>query len=200
MRIEVCGGIAAGKTTLATLLAGPELSLTLENFGSNPFWAAFYKEPGRHIFETEITFLLQHYHALRVSAEERRPVVADFSPILDAAYADIGLTGRRSEIFELTLNEVLTEIGPPTLLVHLECPAEVEMERIRRRGRNEENGVTVGFLSALNAAVSARVEALATRGCVYRIDSSATDFARDVKLRADVRRAVLAAADRRFDK
>ena len=33
----------------------------------NPFWEAFYTDPSAYTFETEITFLLQHYHFAKVA-------------------------------------------------------------------------------------------------------------------------------------
>ncbi|HRP37690.1 MAG TPA: deoxynucleoside kinase, partial [Candidatus Dojkabacteria bacterium] len=44
-RIEICGGIASGKTTLANLLARLDIEPILENFQTNPFWQAFYNDP-----------------------------------------------------------------------------------------------------------------------------------------------------------
>lgn len=66
MRIEICGGIASGKTTLAKLLEENGIGKAIyENFEKNPFWEAFYKNPSKYAFETEIAFTLQHYHEIK---------------------------------------------------------------------------------------------------------------------------------------
>jgi deoxyadenosine/deoxycytidine kinase len=57
-RIEIAGGIASGKTTLARLLRKVGLQAIHEQFRKNPFFTAFYEDPGYTAFETEITFLL----------------------------------------------------------------------------------------------------------------------------------------------
>ena len=66
-RIEICGGIASGKTTLANLLARSNIDPILEDFQTNLFWRAFYADPAGTAFETEITFLLQHYHQIKTA-------------------------------------------------------------------------------------------------------------------------------------
>ena len=60
--VEVCGGIASGKTTFASLMTRIDLIPIFEDFKKNPFWEAFYCNPGKYIFETEISFILLHYH------------------------------------------------------------------------------------------------------------------------------------------
>jgi deoxyadenosine/deoxycytidine kinase len=67
-RIEITGIIAAGKTTLARALADAGFAYgVFESFANNPFYDAFYRNPYRCSFETEVTFLLQHYHDARNS-------------------------------------------------------------------------------------------------------------------------------------
>jgi deoxyadenosine/deoxycytidine kinase len=44
-RIEICGGIASGKTTLAVLMQRSGYSAVFENFTLNPFIENFYSDP-----------------------------------------------------------------------------------------------------------------------------------------------------------
>jgi hypothetical protein len=75
-RIEICGGIASGKTTLAYLLAdGGECSLALEKFRENPFWKRFYERPDLFAYEKKTTcFIAQHTGEIK-SADEARLVI-----------------------------------------------------------------------------------------------------------------------------
>ncbi len=50
MRIEICGGIAAGKTTFAMLMHNNKIDTVFEDFRMNPFWQAFYLNPGEVYF------------------------------------------------------------------------------------------------------------------------------------------------------
>src|SRR3954447_11075813 len=94
-RVEICGGIASGKTTLANLLGSSERMVVREDFSSNPFWRAFYDDPNNTAFETEITFLLQHYHQIKVATNLEKSFACDFSLLLDYAYAHVTLNGSR---------------------------------------------------------------------------------------------------------
>src|SRR3990167_5882637 len=100
MRLEICGGIASGKTTLLNLLkTNGYKNIIHENFQINPFWEPFYSNPGKYIFETEITFTLQHYHQIKeIVANEL--IITDYSFVLDLAYAKIELNGNKFLIFE----------------------------------------------------------------------------------------------------
>ncbi len=176
-RIEVCGGIASGKTTFATLLKGAGIMTIYENFKKNPFWHAFYQNPGDYIFETEITFLLQHYHQIRKAQLNKKSVMCcDFSLSLDIAYAKMGLKGSKLKAFLSVYNEVIKEIQPPWLLIYLKCEAEAELERIRNRGRSEENLISHEFLDSLNQAIEKQVEYVAKSTKVITIDSAKKNF------------------------
>ena len=60
-RIEICGGIASGKTTLASILKQLDYNVVFERFMDNPFLNEFYTSNGSdNTFETEMVFLLLH--------------------------------------------------------------------------------------------------------------------------------------------
>ena len=64
--IEVAGCIASGKTTFVRILEVESLEGIFEDHTINPFWKTFYTDPSTCAFETEISFLLQHYHFTRL--------------------------------------------------------------------------------------------------------------------------------------
>ncbi|MDE0538488.1 MAG: deoxynucleoside kinase [Rhodospirillales bacterium] len=178
-RIEICGGIASGKTTLARLFEIDEFGSVFENFKSNPFWEIFYKSPPSYAFETEVTFTLQHYHQIKIASAPRNgTVVSDYSSVLDLAYAHVSLSGRQLETYLSVHGQVVSEIGQPDLLVHLQCGADELLRRIRNRNRSEEAAMTVEFLEDLNASLNERVEEFSAAGQkIVSIDSEACNFA-----------------------
>lgn len=178
-RIEICGGIASGKTTLASLIGQSGYETLFESFEDNPFWKAFYSNPGKYIFETEISFLLQHYHQIKAEAPSDAVFACDYSFVLDQAYADIGLEGARHDIFSNINQEIHEEIGLPGLLICIKCDADEELRRIRNRGRSVEDSIEVGFLQSLNEAVYERFRQLEDSVPTLLIDSSDRDFAHD---------------------
>lgn len=191
LRIEICGGIASGKTTFATLLQRAGIITVLENFQANPFWKAFYQDPARHAFETEITFLLQHYHQIKTEGHSRKLLACDFSLFLDLAYAHVTLQDSKRETFLAVYEEVVRDLGLPDLLVHLRCGAAAELERIRKRGRAVEKSITLEYLAQLNDSVEGQVAGVGEQTRVLTIDSEHQNFADDQRVQQDLTNAVL---------
>lgn len=185
-RIEICGGIASGKTTLANLLSPAIGQVVLENFSNNPFWRAFYADPNNTAFETEITFLLQHYHQIKVASKQDESFACDFSLLLDYAYAHVTLSDSRFETFAQVYKEARSHLSPPSLLVHLRCDPAVELERIRARGRDVEASITVDYLTALNSRLDSLVTSLPATQAVLPLDSVHYDFAHNEQAKAEV--------------
>ena len=177
--IEICGGIASGKTTFATLLKEVGIDVVFENFEINPFWKAFYSDPTRYAFETELTFLLQHYHQIKVANYKKENFVCDFSLILDLAYANITLNNLQREAFLSIYQHIKLELPPSSLLIYLRCDPSIELERIKVRGRSTEQSIDITFLGKLNQSLEKCVSEIATSINVIVIDSSKQDFIND---------------------
>ena len=192
-RIEICGGIASGKTTLAKLLQGANLISIFEDFRKNPFYRAFYRDPAGTAFETELTFLLQHYHQEKSAAKHMKSFCADFSTVLDLAYASVTLKPEQLRLFRLVHKEIEAELPLRALLVHLQCPPEVELQRIRRRRRRAERTITKAYLAKINDALDARTKSLSRSEKVLVIDSDALNFAHNSSARAVVHRQITGA-------
>jgi deoxyguanosine kinase len=184
-RVEICGGIASGKTTLCRLLQRAGLEAIFEEFHANPFWRLFYDNPSRYAFETEVTFILQHYSGVKSAAHQR--IACDFSFLQDRAYAEINLADGQLSAFMAVYNQVIEELSAPSIIIHLECGAEEEMRRIRHRGRSGERRIELGYLNSVNVAVARSVNIIKNETSVLSIDSEKNDFAKD---RAVQRRVV----------
>lgn len=178
-RIEICGGIAAGKTTLARMLSLFGMTACLENFQANPFWRAFYADPVETAFETEITFLLQHYHEIKATAKIANTFVCDFSLLLDVAYARVTLNSGQRKAFSAVYGEICRALPKPNLVIHLVCDPAIELERIRQRGRDVEQSVTVDYLASVNLSLGHVLNKGAKSWNVLTIDSAVVDFAND---------------------
>jgi deoxyguanosine kinase len=190
-RIEICGGIASGKTTFARLFEDAATVL-LEDFTSVPFWSAFCHSPTTYGLEAEISFLLQHYHQIKRHVLEnpaRGLLVCDFSFSLDYAYSVVSLDERKREAFNAVYNEVIADLGPPRLIVQLACSPETQMRRIRARGRSVEDRLTLGFLQSLNSAVGGPIAPAHLPRLAF--DSESTDFALDAETRLQCKEDVL---------
>src|SRR5688572_28364169 len=121
VRLEICGGIASGKTTLARLLSDCGIHPIYERFSANPFFKDFYRDPVTNAFETETSFLLQHFHEIRKASVAKKQFCCDFSLTLDTAYADVTLQSSQKKVFMSVAREIRKIIGLPRLLIHLNC-------------------------------------------------------------------------------
>lgn len=193
-RLEICGGIASGKTTCASLLGHARAGFIplLEDFTSNPFWEAFYKDPSAVAFETELTFFLQHYHQIKQARVHQTPLACDHSLLLDLAYARVTLAGPRLAIFADVFAEIWHELEPPKLLVYLRCDSNTELARIRRRAREAEKDITLSYLQQLNESLHSVINEYSSVLRILEIDSSAINFAEQQDAKQYVTQEILA--------
>jgi len=175
--IEICGGIASGKSTLAGLLSAHGFNVLKEEYSKNPYINSFYINQKVNAFETEISFLLQHYHQIKNAKEGKCKIVCDFSFVLDRAYAEVTLSQKKRRIFLIILREILEEIKLPELLIYLRCPKEVQLMRINKRKRKVEKTISLAYLNALNEAIEERIKAWPPNKRLLIIDSNAINYA-----------------------
>lgn len=186
MRIEICGGIASGKTTLARILAREHITPTLERFRDNPFYEAFYRDPIAHAFETEIAFLLLHYHQIKIVSNRKKRICCDFSLVLDRAYAHVTLPRAQLKTFRDLQRILEPQLPRRDLLIHLVCDTDSQFGRIQQRGRATEARITRTYLNALNKSLARRVGSLGRSERVLSINSGTRDFAHSEAVRRQV--------------
>lgn len=155
-RIEVCGGIASGKTTLVSAVGHHMKTIytpVFEDFSSNPFYLKFYSDPAKYAFEAEITFLIQHFSQIN-ECSVSNAVLLDYSLSLDLAYAYTTLMPSDRVLFESVLNRVLEKISKPSLILHVSCSVDTQYRRIIERGRPQERNIPMSYLENLNMSIS----------------------------------------------
>lgn len=178
-RTEICGNIASGKTTLCKNLLNKGFIPVLENFHDNPFLKKFYQDPLKFSFETEITFLLLHYNSIKVHIDNNLTAF-DFSLFQDIAYADVNLEGNRHKLFLDITKELQREILFPSKLIHITCPANILLERIKRRDRKVEVAITIDYLKEVNKAITYRVNEAKKQIPIISVDSHVVNFTKEL--------------------
>jgi deoxyadenosine/deoxycytidine kinase len=120
--ICVEGCIGVGKTTVATQLANviDGASLLLEDFGRHPFLDDFYANP-KYTFETEINFLLIHYHQLlKAIGEQPQILISDYFFKKDMLFADANiLSEEEMSIFIQLFDYLSTRLVQPNIIICL---------------------------------------------------------------------------------
>lgn len=148
------GPIAAGKTTLATLLAAHlDCDLVLEEFEGNEFLSDFYHDLERWSLPMQLSFLAMRREQMReIKRPFSRTVVADYSQWKDGIFAGMLLKNR-----ELRLFERLSWIGHglatlPDVIVYLDANNDVLLSRIRSRGRPYELSIDHSYINSVREA------------------------------------------------
>ncbi len=156
--VVVAGNIGAGKTSLTERI-GSRLGwrTDFESVADNPYLPDFYADMHSWSFHLQIFFLGHRADQYLEAVHDPRPAILDRSIYEDAfifsrALHHMGNLSERDyiayrKLFELVVNS----LPQPNLLVYLKCPAKVLMERIRKRARNMETGISLDYLRLLES-------------------------------------------------
>jgi len=155
--IAVEGCIGVGKTTWARALASARQGcLILEEFDKNPFLTAFYADPAGNVIETELQFLLTHYHQLKQfpkRANETAEMFTDFTFFKDAIFAESNLIDPADKgMFDTLYSFLSAKLRAPDLVIYLRGSDRLILDRIRQRGRSTEMQADSAYFVRLNHA------------------------------------------------
>ena len=148
--IVVDGPIGVGKTTLARRLAESlQAELVLERPEQNPFLERFYRDPQSAALPAQLFFLLERTRtaqALRQSDLFKPVRVADFMLEKDRLFAELTLNGDELRLYEQIYATLALDAPAPDLVVYLQAPVDVLLERITRRAVAYEQSIGRPYL------------------------------------------------------
>ena len=151
--VAVEGPIGVGKTTLANKLAQTfDYPLLREPVAENPFLARYYREGRRHALPTQLFFLLhraQQIANVRTQDLLGSSLVADFMIEKDDMFARLTLDENEYQLYRQIHDSLSLDAPVPDLVIYLQAPADVLLERIRTRGIEFERGIDGDYLNAL---------------------------------------------------
>ena len=154
--IVVEGPIGVGKTSLARrLCVSLSAQPVLEQAASNPFLERFYRNPRAGALPTQLHFLLQRAQQLAAlkQADLFAPVrVADYLLDKDRLFARVTLDDAEYALYEQLYAKLDIQAPKPDLVVYLQAPVDVLLERIAKRGVDFEQYIDRQYLERLNEA------------------------------------------------
>ena len=152
--IVIEGPIGVGKTTLAKKLANSFGSeILLEGADENPFMSKFYENPKAAALSTQLFFLLQRAKQMQDlrQGDMFNPVrIADFLMEKDRLFAELTLDEDELKLYEQVYAQLTIDVPEPDLVVYLQAPVEVLLQRIENRGLPNERLIEASYLQRLS--------------------------------------------------
>jgi deoxyadenosine/deoxycytidine kinase len=154
--IVVEGAIGVGKTSLSRRLAATlAAELVLEQADENPFLERFYRNPRVGALPAQLFFLFQRaqqqaqlkQHDLFGSVR-----VADYLLAKDDLFARMTLDDEEYGLYRQVHERLAIDAPRPDLVVYLQAPVDVLLDRIARRGIAHESLIDRAYLTRLNEA------------------------------------------------
>jgi deoxyguanosine kinase len=154
--IVIEGPIGVGKTSLARRLCDSLAAEgVLEQAAENPFLERFYRNPRAGALPAQIYFLFQRAQQLASLKQQDMfaPLrVADYLLEKDRLFARVTLDDAEYALYEQVYAKLDIEAPKPDLVVYLQAPVDVLLERIGKRGIGYEQQIERAYLERLNEA------------------------------------------------
>lgn len=151
--VVVEGLIGVGKTSLARKLANAVGAGTVfEQPMENPFLERFYKDRRAAAFPAQLYFLFQRARQLAELRQHdlfAQVRIADYMLEKDRLFARIVLDDEEFKLYEQVYARLAIDAPVPDLVVYLQAPVDVLLERIGRRGIPYEQSIERRYLERL---------------------------------------------------
>ena len=157
IQIIVEGMTASGKSTIVNLLSERlGFKVMPEEFRDQHDLLSRFHHDRKWAFPMQLNFLVTRF-AQYLCASEEDQYILDRSVFGDRIYAGLYhrlgyFTDRQFQTYLDLYHSLLGNLCPPRLILVLKCPLETVLERIRRRGREDELAAGEDYWRALHQA------------------------------------------------
>jgi deoxyguanosine kinase len=140
--LAVEGPIGVGKTALAERLASRLDATTILEDADNPFLADFYGDRPGAALQAQLFYLLNRHRqltGLRQADLFLQTTVCDYLFDKDKIFAYLNLDDNELFIYQQLYDLLARDIPVPDLVVYLQAPTEVLLERLGRRTEDTDD-------------------------------------------------------------
>ncbi len=150
--IAIEGPIGVGKTTLVQAFQARMGAQAVLDVFDNPFLADFYRDRPNAAFRTQMYFLISRFQQqvdLGTRAAGSSLIVCDYLFAKDKIFAYLNLDDQEILIYDKYFSAMCRYVPVPELVVYLNAPREVLLERVRRRNVNFEAKISEAYVDEL---------------------------------------------------
>jgi len=180
--IAVEGPIGVGTTSLTSMLAKEYRAAKLyEKVNDNPFLAKFYQDRQKYALNTQLYFLVSRYRQLEEINQVnlfQQNVVSDYILEKDAIFADLNLNSDEREIYNAIYRHMSLNVVCPDLVIFLTARTDTLIERVRKRGRDFESGISEKYIEEVNEAYH-RFFFRYDKGPMLQVNTNEIDFVKN---------------------
>jgi deoxyadenosine/deoxycytidine kinase len=153
--IAVEGPIGVGKTSFVELLARKFDAHTVLEDDNNPFLDSFYKDKPGSAFQAQLFFLLSRYRQLQELAQRdlfSQVTLSDYIFPKDKIFAYLNLDDSELLIYDKLYAVLEPQVPKPDLVIYLQAETKRLVDRIRKRRREYEGGISEAYINEVNKA------------------------------------------------
>jgi deoxyguanosine kinase len=151
--IAIEGPTGVGKTVLIERMAQKLDATTVsEDSGENPFLKSFYEGRAGTAFQTEVFFLLSRFRRQQELVQRQlfsSVTLCDYVFEKSRLYSYLNLEDAELVIFEKLYGMLAEGVPQPDLVVYLQAAPERLAERVRQRGRAEDQAISEEYLQEI---------------------------------------------------
>jgi len=140
--LAIEGPIGVGKTRLAERLAAKLEATTILEDTENPFLTDFYADRPGSALQAQLFYLLNRHRQLTGKRQADlflQTTICDYVFDKDKIFAYLNLDDNELFIYQRLFDLLARDVPPPDLVVYLQAPTELLMERLRKRAKDPEN-------------------------------------------------------------
>ena len=153
--IAVEGPIGVGKTSFVELLARKFDAFNVLESIENPFLRQFYEDAQGAAFQAQLFFLLSRYRQLQELTQRdlfHQITICDYIFPKDKIFAYLNLDDSELLIYDKLYALLEESVPKPDLVIFLQAETRTLVDRIKRRNRSFEKGMSEAYINEVNKA------------------------------------------------